>query len=80
MFTIPMLSKIGEFKNLSAPVYICAGELDLSFPGKKLEAQAKKLFPNLIKVDVVTGCRHCPPTTDEFRQNFTFELTQFFQS
>ena len=44
MVVIPMLSKIGEFKDLSAPVYICARELDLSFPGKKLEIQEKNYF------------------------------------
>ncbi len=46
--TMPRNTKHKEMKKLSAPVYVIAEKYDLLFPGERVLARAKRLFPNLV--------------------------------
>jgi pimeloyl-ACP methyl ester carboxylesterase len=46
--TMPRNAKHKELKQLSAPIYVIAEKYDLLFPGEKVLARAKRIFPNLV--------------------------------
>lgn len=75
---VPKRSKVGEFAALTAPVLVLGAEHDVSFPGAKLVARAKELFPTLADAEVLLGSKHSPPTTDEFRAWLGARLGAFF--
>lgn len=75
---VPKLSRVGEFTALTAPVLVIGAEHDVSFPGAKLVARAKELFPSLVDAEVLAGSKHSPPTTDEFRAWLAGRLGGFF--
>jgi 2-hydroxy-6-oxonona-2,4-dienedioate hydrolase len=75
---VPMLAKPAELANLQAPVFVIAGDQDVSFPGAKLIARAKELFPSFAGAELIENCKHSPPTTDEFRGWLAGKLTSFF--
>ena len=75
---VPKLATPDELARFHAPTFVLGGELDVSFPGPRLLARAAELFPNLADQELVKDCRHCPPTTDEFRRWLGSRLTQFF--
>ncbi len=65
---IPPLAKPEEFAAFTAPTLVMAADDDVSFPGPAVLQRAKVLFPNLVTSELITDCRHSPPTTDAFRQ------------
>lgn len=75
--TIPALAKPEELKGLTAPTLVLAADDDVSFPGEKLLARAAKVFPALAETELIEGCRHCPPTTEVFRQWLSNRITAF---
>jgi 2-hydroxy-6-oxonona-2,4-dienedioate hydrolase len=75
---VPKLATPAELATFEAPVFVIAGDLDLSFPGDKLMSRAKELFPNVVGTELVANCKHCPPTTDEFRDWLSTKLDAFF--
>lgn len=75
---VPKLSSLGEFASLKAPVLVLGAEHDVSFPGAKLVARAKELFPTLTDSEVLLGSKHSPPTTDAFRSWLGARLAAFF--
>lgn len=64
---VPKLATPDELAGFRAPVFVVSGDADISFPGAKLTARAQQLFPALAGHELIRGCKHCPPTTDEFR-------------
>lgn len=78
-FTPPPLLKDGQLNKLKAPVYIYAADRDVSFPGKKLLARAREVFPNLVGTKLLTDCRHCPPFDQEHIRRWSSEVEQVFQ-
>jgi pimeloyl-ACP methyl ester carboxylesterase len=74
---VPPLAKPGEFANLTAPTLVIGADQDLSFPGQKLLDRVTKLLPNLKDKELIANCRHCPPTTDEFRAWLSGRISRF---
>lgn len=77
---IPKLATPDELAGFKAPVLVIAGDQDVSFPGAKAIARAKELFPNLVGTEIVENCKHCPPTTDEFRRWLSDRVTTFLKT
>lgn len=77
--SVPPLAKPAEFTALRAPVLVIAAADDYSFPGERLLARAKELFPTLVHGEVLPGVKHSPPTTDEFRAWLGEKLGTFFR-
>lgn len=75
---VPPLARPEDFAALRAPVMVIGADQDLSFPGEALLTRAKALFPTLTRTELLRGCRHCPPPTDEFRAHLGGILTDFF--
>jgi len=67
---VPRRSRTGEFDGLGCPVHVIGAERDVSFPGDRVVARARQLFPSLASAQVLPGLRHSPPTTDLFRERF----------
>ena len=78
--SVPPLAKPAELAALKAPVLVIAAADDYSFPGDRLLARAKQLFPTLVHGEVLAGVKHSPPTTDEFRAWLGEKLTTFFRA
>jgi len=68
---------VEEFARFTAPVLVFGGDRDLSVPGPALLARARELFPNLAGAELLEECRHCPPTTDEFRRMRSGRIAAF---
>lgn len=77
---IPALAKPEELARLKAPTLVLAGDGDVSFPGEKLLARARALFPTLADQELIKDCRHCPPTTDAFRQWLAGRISAFLRA
>lgn len=76
---IPKLARVGEFDGLEAPTLVLGAEQDLSFPGKPLLARMETLLSSPVETELMARCRHCPPTTDEFRGWLADRITSFLQ-
>lgn len=75
--TVPKLAKPDELKSLTAPTLVIAADDDVSFPGERVLTRAAELFPKLAGTELIKGCKHSPPTTDEFRGWLTGRIAQF---
>jgi pimeloyl-ACP methyl ester carboxylesterase len=76
---IPPLATDGQLRALTMPVLVIAGAEDISFPGAKLVARVKPLIPR-VETELVPAIKHCPPTTDEFRDWTAARVTRFLES
>jgi 2-hydroxy-6-oxonona-2,4-dienedioate hydrolase len=76
---IPRLARPGEFARLDAPTLVLGGDQDLSFPGGQVIERLEKLIPN-VETELMENCRHCPPTTDEFRRWLARRVSQFLMA
>ncbi len=74
---VPTLATAEELARLAAPVLVIAGDQDYSFPGDKAIPRAKQLFPTLAATELVESCKHCPPTTPQFRQWLSSRIESF---
>ncbi|MBZ4418841.1 alpha/beta fold hydrolase [Myxococcus sp. RHSTA-1-4] len=74
---VPALANPEELKGLKAPTLVLGGDGDVSFPGQKLLARARELFPTLADQELIKDCLHCPPTTDAFRHWLGERLSGF---
>ncbi len=74
---VPPLATPAEMSALQAPVFVVAAEHDYSFPGDRLLARAKEVFPTLTHAELLTGSKHSPPTTPEFRRELGTKLEAF---
>ena len=74
---VPKLATVDELAAFRAPTFVVAGDTDYSFPGEKLIARAKQLFPALVGTELVPNCKHCPPTTDTFRHWLSEKIAGF---
>lgn len=75
--TVPKLAKPEELESLTAPTLVIAADDDVSFPGDRVLARAAQLFPKLAGAELIKGCKHSPPTTDEFRGWLTGRISRF---
>lgn len=74
---IPKLAKLGEFENLTAPTLVLGADGDLSFPGEQVINRLTKLLSSVEDTELIKDCRHCPPTTDEFRRWISDRISVF---
>ncbi len=63
---IPPLATDDDLRRLQMPTLVMAGAEDISFPGAKVLSRAMRFIPN-VKTELIKDCKHCPPTTEEFR-------------
>lgn len=77
---VPALARPEELQALTAPTLVLAAEHDVSFPGEKLLARARELFPSLAQTELIKDSQHCPPTTDAFRGWLSARITTFLSS
>src|SRR4051812_3547057 len=63
---IPPLATDGELRRLTLPALALGGELDISFPGEAVARRVRSLVPHA-EVEVIPGCKYCPPTAPPFR-------------
>lgn len=76
---IPPLASDEDLRKLTMPTLVIAGDEDLSFPGQKLLDRVQRLVPDA-EVELIKSCKHCPPTTDEFRRWLGDRLITFYTS
>lgn len=74
---IPPVATVAELKQLTMPVLAITGEDDISFPGQLIARRLKAEVPQA-EVEVLPQCKHCPPTTPEFREWIANRLMNFF--
>jgi 2-hydroxy-6-oxonona-2,4-dienedioate hydrolase len=73
---IPPLATIAQLQQLTMPVLVLGASNDLSFPGAAVVKQLAAHAPD-VEGEVIAACKHCPPTTDEFRGWLADRLTGF---
>lgn len=76
---IPPLATDAELRGLPMPTLVLGAADDISFPGAPLVARVKALVPG-VDAEVIPNCKHCPPTTPEFRRWLAARVTGFFES
>jgi 2-hydroxy-6-oxonona-2,4-dienedioate hydrolase len=74
---IPPLATDADLRKLTMPVLVLGAADDISFPGDAVVRRIKTLVPRA-DGEVIAGCKHCPPTTPEFRTWLANRLTAFF--
>ena len=74
---IPPLATDDELRRLTMPVLVLGAAEDISFPGERLVRRVKELVPHA-DAEVIPRCKHCPPTTPEFRSWLADRLAAFF--
>ncbi|MEZ4954360.1 MAG: alpha/beta hydrolase [Saprospiraceae bacterium] len=60
---IPLIKK-GDAQKIKTPIYFIAANDDLLFPGRKLLAQAKNIFPSLVETLLLKNSKHVPSKSD----------------
>lgn len=70
-FSVPPLMQPNDLKSLAAPTYVIAADQDLSFPGGKLLARCRELFPNLVGCHLLQNSCHSPSFRPADRRQFT---------
>ncbi|MBA4192070.1 MAG: alpha/beta hydrolase [Planctomycetaceae bacterium] len=73
---IPPLATDDELRKLTIPVLVLGASDDISFPGNALVRRIKAVVPHA-DAEVIAGCKHCPPTTAEFREWLAERLVTF---
>lgn len=61
------------------PVLVFACAEDGSFPGARLVARAKEIFPHA-ETELIPDAKHCPPLTDAFRNQMAARVERFYAS
>jgi pimeloyl-ACP methyl ester carboxylesterase len=73
---IPPLASDEELRKLTMPVLVLGAADDISFPGDAVVRRMKAVVSHA-DAEVIAGCKHCPPTTPEFRAWLAERLTAF---
>ncbi len=73
---IPPLVTDADLRRLAMPTLVVAADGDVSFPGERLLARVRGLVPD-VETELLTDCRHSPPTTPEFRTWLTTRIVTF---
>lgn len=76
---IPPLATDQELQQLESPTLVLAGDQDISFPGHAVKERVSRLIPN-VDAEILQNCKHCPPTTDEFRDWLGERLIRFLEA
>lgn len=76
---IPPLASDQDLKLLTMPTLVLAAEHDISFPGHAVVDRLRSVLPS-IDAELISDCKHSPPTTDAFREWLGNRLSQFFNA
>jgi pimeloyl-ACP methyl ester carboxylesterase len=76
-FRIPPVAADAELRRLAMPVLVLGAADDISFPGGAVVRRMTAAAPHA-DGEVIAGCKHCPPTTPEFRRWLADRLSTFF--
>jgi 2-hydroxy-6-oxonona-2,4-dienedioate hydrolase len=76
---IPPLARDEELRSLQARTLVLGGDQDLSFPGRAMVDRVLALIPR-VDAELLEGCRHCPPTTPEFRSWLAGRVSGFLEA
>lgn len=74
---IPPVASDADLRGLTMPVLVLGGSDDISFPGEAVVRRIRALVPHA-DGEVIPACKHCPPTTPDFRNWLADRLTSFF--
>lgn len=74
---IPPVATDADLLRLTMPLMVLGAADDVSFPGEAVVSRVRSVLPDA-EVEVIPGCKHCPPTTPEFQTWLSDRLTQFF--
>ncbi len=75
---VPPLVRAEEVAAYAGRTLVLGADEDVSFPGKALLARARELFPHA-EVELLEGCKHCPPVDDAFRQRTAARVDAFLE-
>ncbi|MEM6691534.1 MAG: hypothetical protein AAF664_19050, partial [Planctomycetota bacterium] len=75
--TLPPLLSDSQIQSIKAPMLTIAAEQDIAFPGGPMIERLTRVRPET-KTELIANCKHCPPTTDDFRQWLCNRLMEFF--
>lgn len=75
---IPPLAKDAELAKLTMPLLVLGAEKDVSFPGRSVVKRIQSVQKDA-DCEVISACKHCPPTTPEFQTWLGKRLTEFFK-
>ena len=64
---IPPLATDDELRRLTMPVLVLGAADDISFPGAAVVDRVRAVVPGA-DGEVISDCKHCPPTTPAFRE------------
>lgn len=78
--SVPRLARPEELARFTAPTLVLAADQDVSFPGEALLARVPRLFKAPVETELIKDCRHCPPTTPEFRAWLGGRLDSFLRA
>lgn len=73
---IPPLATDADLQRLTMPLMVLGAAEDISFPGEAVVSRVRSVLPNA-EVEVIPGCKHCPPTTPEFQAWLSGRVTKF---
>ena len=73
---VPPLVKPEDVAGYQGPTLVLGADEDVSFPGAALLARAKELFPRA-EMELLEGCKHCPPSDDAFRARTAARVESF---
>ncbi|NGP88454.1 alpha/beta fold hydrolase [Fodinibius halophilus] len=76
---IPPVAEKEELETLSMPCLVMAAEHDISFPGQPLINRVQTHIPHT-ETELIENSRHCPPTTDEFKNWLANRITTFLNN
>jgi 2-hydroxy-6-oxonona-2,4-dienedioate hydrolase len=75
---IPPLASDEELRALRVRTLVLGGDEDISFPGVAMVDRVSALVAGA-ETELLEGCRHCPPTTPEFRQWLAQRVSSFLE-
>ncbi|NBC25625.1 MAG: alpha/beta fold hydrolase [Bacteroidetes bacterium] len=64
---IPPVAPDEQLEQLKIPSLVMGADEDISFPGDKMVERAANHIHNT-ETELIDNCKHCPPTTPDFRQ------------
>ena len=76
---IPPLASDEDLQKIDTPCLVIAGKEDISFPGYPLIERVQKHISNVETV-LLEDSKHCPPTTNEFRQWLSNKVDGFIKN
>jgi 2-hydroxy-6-oxonona-2,4-dienedioate hydrolase len=73
---IPPLARDEELRTLRMRTLVLGADEDISFPGRAMVDRVSALMPG-VEAELLEACKHCPPTTPEFRSWLAQRVSSF---